>query len=91
MFKCESCHNPIGRHQKIHTIVTDTRPKVYIYAARNNDKEVWKYGNYQTSDVARMQILESKGLEIVKEIKVCGDCAMVEKPWGAYHNALQAG
>ena len=59
MFRCQKCNRQSDKGEKPTMVVVETRPKSYEVKHRINRKDVYK--TYH-------------GTEIVKELKVCGEC-----------------
>ena len=68
MFVCDICHKSTKANEDCHKLVVETRPKIYKH------KEMVGRFPHQTE-----RIHETKGHEIVRELKLCTTCYMIEK------------
>jgi len=67
MFICDKCKQSTQSREACNRLVVETRPKVY------QQKVLLGEPPFQTE-----KIHESRGTEIVKELKLCGKCYVSE-------------
>ncbi len=66
MFKCDRCNEVTALREPCNKVVVETRPRVYrsvkvIESFKDEDKKIEK-------------VIESRGTEIVKELRLCSKC-----------------
>ena len=69
MFNCNNCHKISLPRQSCYKLVVEKRPKIYKIVTKCE-----KDGH----EIERVK--ESRGSEIVKELKLCGDCYLKMRP-----------
>ena len=66
MFKCDRCDKITDVREPCHKVVVETRPKIY--------KTIKVIENFKEEGVKTERVIESKGTEIVKELRLCTKC-----------------
>lgn len=66
MFKCQRCNKVTALREPCNKVVVETRPKVY--------KSVKVIESFKDEEKKFEKIIESRGTEIVKELRLCALC-----------------
>lgn len=66
MFICQRCNKVTALKEPCNKVVVETRPKVY--------KSVKVIESFKDEDKKIEKVIESRGTEIVKELRLCSLC-----------------